>query len=64
MASRMSPVVTANKLMEVMTLECHEPYIHYVGIPTTVKAAKTKWYRQGTLCKRAKVLESSVQLYM
>jgi hypothetical protein len=36
----------------------------HVGIPTTVKAAKTKWYRQGTLCKRAKVLESSVQLYM
>jgi hypothetical protein len=29
MAPRLSPVVTANKLMEVMTLECHEPYIHY-----------------------------------
>jgi hypothetical protein len=28
-----------------------------VGIPT-VKAAKTEWYRQGTLCKRAKVLDS------
>jgi hypothetical protein len=50
------------------------PYqIHAVGARCSTRGCwnsddseggENGWYRQGTLCKRAKVLESSVQLYM